>query len=174
MATWKIDAAHSEIGFKIKHLMITNVSGNFTAFDGTVTNEGDDFKDAVITFEADIDSISTKNEQRDGHLKSPDFFDAAQYPKLSFVSTQVKKLHDDEYKVTGNLTMHGETHPVELAVEYSGIVKDPYGQTKAGFEVTGRLHRADFGLRWNGTTEAGGVILSDEVKLNASIQVVKQ
>ncbi|PUZ27761.1 Polyisoprenoid-binding protein YceI [Chitinophaga costaii] len=174
MATWKIDATHSEIGFKIKHLMITNVSGNFTSYDGTVTNEGEDFKDATIHFEADVDSINTKNEQRDGHLKSPDFFDTAKYPKLTFVSTKVQKLNDEEYKVTGNLTLHGETHPVELAVEYSGIVKDPYGQTKAGFEITGRLHRADFGLRYNGTTEAGGLLLSDEVKLNASIQLVKQ
>ncbi|MCF6401534.1 YceI family protein [Chitinophaga filiformis] len=174
MAIWKIDPMHSEVEFKIRHLMISNVTGYFGTYDATVESSNDDFTDAKITFEADVNSISTKNEQRDEHLKAEDFFHAAQYPKITFASTGVTKKGSDEYKVTGNLTIRGVTKPVELDVEYNGIQKDPYGQTKAGFEIKGKINRKDFGLTYNAVTETGGIMLSDEVKLQAGVQLVKQ
>jgi polyisoprenoid-binding protein YceI len=174
MATWKIDASHSEVGFKVKHLMITNVSGNFTQFEGTVHTESDDFHDASISFEADVNSVNTNNPQRDEHLRQADFFDGGKYPSIRFVSRQVKKISDEDYKLIGDLTIRDQTHPIELSVSYAGSVKDAWGQTKAGFELSGRLHRSDYGLRWSATTEAGGLVLGDEVKLLMSIQLVKE
>ena len=174
MAIWKIDASHSDVEFKVKHLMISNVTGYFGKYEGTAESTSDDFTDAKISFEADVNSISTKNEQRDQHLQAEDFFHAAQYPKISFVSTGVKKVDDESYKITGDLTMRGVTKPVELAVEFSGIVKDPYGQTKAGFDIKGKINRKDFGVSFHAVTDNGGLVLSDEVKLQASVQLVKQ
>ncbi len=174
MATYKIDAAHSEITFKVKHLMITNVTGNFNKFDATLESSKEDFTDAKISFEADVDSISTNNEQRDGHLKSEDFFAAEKFPKLSFVSTSFDKVSDDEYKLAGTLTLRGVSKPIELSVEYGGAATDPYGQVKSGFEISGKINRKDFGLVWTATTEAGGIVVSDEVKLNLSVQMIKQ
>lgn len=174
MATYKIDAAHSEISFKVKHLMISNVTGNFGKFDATVTAENDDFTDAVISFEADVDSINTANDQRDGHLKSDDFFAAAQYPKITFASNKIEKKGEGEYAVTGDFTVRGVTKPLTLQVEHAGTVVDPYGQTKAGFEATGKINRKDFGLNWSAVTEAGGIVVSDEVKLQLNVQLIKQ
>ncbi|GEP92408.1 Polyisoprenoid-binding protein YceI [Chitinophaga terrae (ex Kim and Jung 2007)] len=174
MTNWIIDESHSEIGFKVKHLMITNVSGYFTRFNGQVQTASDDFHDASISFEAAADSIDTQNKQRDEHLKNGEFFDASNYPKISFVSKKVKKIDNENYKLTGDLTIKGETHPIELDVHHTGLTVDPYGQQKAGFSLKGRLHRTDYGLRWNATTEAGGIVLSDEVKLNMEIQLVRQ
>ncbi|SEW07767.1 Polyisoprenoid-binding protein YceI [Chitinophaga sp. YR573] len=174
MATWKIDSTHSDVEFKIKHLMITNVTGYFGKYDATVEAAGDDFTDAKITFEADVASITTKNADRDQHLQAEDFFHAAQYPKITFVSTSVKKVDNETLKINGDLTMRGVTKPVALDVEYSGIVKDPYGQTKAGFEVKGKINRKEFGVSFNAITDNGGVMLGEEVKLQASVQLVKQ
>ena len=174
MTKWKIDESHSEIGFKVKHLMITNVSGYFTRFTGNMLTSSDDFHDATISFEAAADSIDTQNRQRDEHLRNGDFFDAANHPKISFVPKKVKKVDDEQYKLLGELTIKGETHPIELDVVHAGTTIDPYGQTKAGFALKGRLHRADYGLRWNATTEAGGIVLSDEVKLNMEVQLIKE
>lgn len=174
MATWKIDASHSEVGFKVKHLMITNVSGNFTQFEGTVDTNSEDFHDAGISFEADVNGVNTNNGQRDEHLRAEDFFDGARYPKIRFVSRQVRKISDEDYKLTGDLTIRDQTHPIELSVTYTGSVKDAYGQVRAGFELSGRLHRSDYGLRWSATTEAGGLVLGDEVKLHMSVQLVKE
>jgi len=174
MTNWKIDESHSEIGFKVKHLMITNVSGYFTRFNGSIQTNSDDFHDATITFEAAADSIDTQNKQRDEHLRNGEFFDASNHPQISFVSKKVRKVGDEAYKLLGDLTIKGETHPIELDVVHGGVTVDPYGQTKAGFALKGRLHRTDYGLRWNATTEAGGIVLSDEVKLNMEIQLVKQ
>ncbi|MBS1623290.1 MAG: YceI family protein [Bacteroidetes bacterium] len=174
MAKWTIDPAHSEVLFKVKHLMITNVTGAFGTFEGSAESNADDFSDAKITFSADIDSIDTNQVQRDAHLKSADFFDIANHPKLEFTSTSFSKKGDREYVLKGDLTLHGVTKPVELAVEYGGTAKDPYGQIKAGFEVTGKLNRSEYGLTWNAATEAGGVVVSDEVKLLATVQVIKQ
>ncbi|NIG54677.1 YceI family protein [Chitinophaga sp. Cy-1792] len=174
MATWKIDPVHSDIEFKIRHLMITNVTGYFNKYDATVESNNDDFSDAKIYFSADVDGISTKNEQRDQHLQSEDFFHAAQHPKITFESTNIKKVDEEEYKISGDITMRGVTKPVDLNVTYSGIVKDPYGQTKAGFELSGKLNRKDFGITFNAATDSGGVMLSDEVKFYADVQLIKQ
>ncbi len=173
MSTYKIDAAHSDITFKVKHMMITNVSGSFTKFDATMESEAADFSDAKISFEADTDSINTNNEQRDGHLKSDDFFAAEKFPKLSFVSSSLVKKGDD-YVLTGDLTLRGTSKAIELAVEFGGTMTDPYGQVKSGFEINGKINRKDFGLTWGAVTEAGGVVVSDEVKLHLNVQMIKQ
>jgi polyisoprenoid-binding protein YceI len=174
MATYKIDAAHSEINFKVKHLMITNVTGNFTQFDATMESSADDFSDASISFEADVNSINTNNEQRDGHLKSDDFFNAEQFPKLTFVSSGLQKKSDNEYALTGDLTIRNITKTVTLDVEFGGTMTDPWGQQKAGFEINGKINRKDFDLKWTATTEAGGIVVSDEVKLQLAVQMIKQ
>ncbi|MGN6477104.1 MAG: YceI family protein [Flavipsychrobacter sp.] len=172
--TWKIDPAHSEITFKAKHLMITTVTGHFKIFDLEVETEGDDFtKASKVRFTADIDSISTNNEQRDAHLKSADFFDAANHPQLVFEGTKVEG-SGDSYKLHGNLTMRSTTKPITLDVEFGGIVTDPYGQTKAGFTVDGKVKRKEYGLTWDAITEAGKIVVSDEIKIHAEVQIVKQ
>ncbi|MFD2933999.1 YceI family protein [Spirosoma flavum] len=171
---WAIDPTHSEVQFKVKHLVISTVTGSFGQYEGHVETVGDDFDGAKISFSADISSISTGNEQRDGHLKSVEFFDAEQFPKLMFVSTSMTKTGDESYSVTGDLTLHGVTKPVTLKVEYGGQMQDFYGQTKAGFEATGTIKRKEFGLTWDGVTEAGGVVVSDDVKLVLNIQLTKQ
>jgi len=174
MAKWTIDAAHSEVGFKVKHLVISTVSGKFTSFEGSLNAEKDDFSDAAISFTADIDSIHTGNEQRDGHLKSADFFDATSHPKLSFVSTQLVSKGGSNYTLKGNLTLKSVTKPVELNVDFGGIQKDFYGNTVAGFEISGKINRQDFGLTWSAVTEAGGIVVSDEVKLAINAELIKK
>jgi polyisoprenoid-binding protein YceI len=174
MSTYTIDAAHSEIQFKIRHLMITNVTGGFTKFEGTLESNEDDFSDAKITFEADVNSITTNNEQRDAHLKSADFFDAEKFPKISFASTSLEKISGEDYKLFGNLTVRDITKPVELEVVFGGTMKDFYGQSKAGFEITGTINRKEFGLTFNAPTETGGVVLSEDVKLDMNVQLIKQ
>lgn len=170
--TWKIDELHSDVQFKIKHLVISTVTGSFTKFSAEAETEGDDFAGAKISFSADVNSISTGNDQRDGHLKSPDFFDTANHPTMDFISTNVEK-SSDGYKLHGNLTLRGVTKPVALNVEFGGTAKDPYGNFKAGFEVSGKINRSEFGLTWGAVTEAGGVVVSDEVKIAANVQMVK-
>jgi len=175
MATqWKVDPAHSEIQFKVKHLMITTVTGYFKRFDLIVETETGDFTTTKkIEFTADIDSIDTNNAQRDTHLKSADFFDAEQHSQLRFVGTKYQA-NGDEAKLLGDLTIRGITKPVTLTVEFGGIVVDPYGQTKAGFSVDGKISRKEFGLTWDAVTEAGSIVVSDEIKIHAEIQVIKQ
>lgn len=173
---WKIDPMHSEVQFKIRHLVISTVTGNFGTFDATVETEadgGDSIENALVHFTADANSISTGAPQRDTHLKSPDFFDTVHYSTIDFHSTEITKTGKNSYKMTGNLTMHGVTKPIELDVEYGGMMKDPYGNTKVGFEVTGSVDRKDFGLSWNAMTEAGGVVVSDNVKILCNVQFVK-
>ena len=174
MATYKIDASHSEITFKVRHLMISTVGGKFNTFDATLEAEDGDFADAKISFEADVNSITTHNEQRDTHLKSDDFFAADKYPKLTFVSTAIEKLSNEEYTITGDLTIRDVTRPVELKAEYNGEIVDPWGQTRVGFELNGKINRQEFDLKWNGLTEAGGIVVSDEVRLHLNIEMVKQ
>jgi polyisoprenoid-binding protein YceI len=172
--TWKIDPAHSEIQFKVKHLMITTVTGYFRHFDCEVITETEDFNTTTsIKFTADIDSIDTNNQQRDTHLKSSDFFDAEKFGKVTFTGTRYEAMND-EATLHGNLTIRGVTKPIKLNVEFAGFVVDPYGQNKAGFTVTGRISRKEFGLTWNAVTEAGSVVVSDEVKILAEVQLVKQ
>lgn len=171
---WKIDPAHSEIQFKVKHLMITTVTGYFKTFDLEVETDTDDFTSATqIRFTADIDSIDTNNQQRDTHLKSADFFDAEQHKQLVFIGKKLSASGDDG-KLEGDLTIRGITKPVTLNVEFGGTVVDPWGQNKAGFTVTGKISRKDFGLTWSAVTEAGQVVVSDEIRLNAEIQLVRQ
>lgn len=170
---WIADTAHSEIGFKIRHMMITNVSGRFNAFEVSATAD-ERFGSPQIRFTAQADSIDTGSTDRDNHLKSPDFFDAAQFPQLVFESTAFTQKGDDEYELTGNLTMHGATHPVTLKVEFAGIGQDPWGNTKAGFSINGKLNRKDWGLGWNAALEAGGVLVGEEVKIHAEIQMIKK
>lgn len=173
MAVWKVDPAHTEIKFKVKHLVVSTVTGQFNAFDAIIRSEKPDFSDAVISFEADVNSISTKNEQRDGHLKSPDFFDAATYPKLTFVSKSVAKKSENEYSVIGDMTIRGTTKQITLNVIYNGTVKGFGGVEVAGFEISGLLNRFDFGLHWNALTEVGGVVVADTVKLEISAELNK-
>jgi polyisoprenoid-binding protein YceI len=165
MTTWKIDPAHSEINFKVKHLLVSTVTGHFGGFNALIESSKEDFSDAKIKFEADINSIDTKNEQRDNHLKSPDFFDAVNHPKMTFVSKSVKKISDHEMQVTGDLEIRGITKEISLDVIFNGVVSGFGGIEVAGFEVRGKLNRFDYGLQWNALTEAGGVIVSNEVKI---------
>lgn len=171
--TWNLDASHSEVQFKVRHMMITNVTGHFGTFNATVETEGDDFTTAKINFTADVDSISTKNEQRDGHLKSEDFFDAANHPQIKFEGTKLEKAGGADYKLHGNLTIRSTTKPVVLNVEYGGTVQDPWGMTRAGFTVEGKINRKEYGLHWSAVTEAGGLVVSDDVKLIATVQFTK-
>jgi len=175
MATkWKIDPAHSEIQFKVKHLMITTVTGYFKKFDLEAETASENFSGVKnIVFTADIDSIDTNNAQRDTHLKSPDFFHGTEYPQLRFESTGYEA-HDNTAKLQGDLTIRGVTKPVTLNVDFGGIVVDPYGQTKAGFTITGKISRKAFGLTWNAVTEAGSVVVSDEINIHAEVQLIKQ
>jgi polyisoprenoid-binding protein YceI len=163
MSLWKIDPVHSEVTFKVKHLVISTVTGRFDRFDASIESSRDDFSDAVIRFEADVNSINTKNDQRDGHLKSPDFFDAASYPTMSFVSSGVTKVSEHELAVTGKLTMRGVTKDVSLDVIFNGTMAGFDGQPVAGFEIRTKVNRFDFGLQWNAVTEAGGVVVSNQV-----------
>lgn len=171
---WVVDPTHSEISFKVKHLMITTVTGNFRKFNLEVETENEDFTTAgKIDFTADIDSIDTNNPQRDEHLKSADFFHGEEHPQLKFTGKRYESNGGDG-KLYGDLTIRNTTKPVVLDVEYGGTVVDPYGQTKAGFTVNGKLSRKEFGLTWNDVTEAGSIVVSDEVKINAEVQVIKQ
>jgi polyisoprenoid-binding protein YceI len=171
---WVIDPAHTEIQFKVKHLVISTVTGNFEKFEGYLETSREDFSDAEISFSADVASISTNAPDRDAHLKSADFFDVANYPKLTFKSKNMKKSGADTYKLTGDLTIRGTTHEIVLDVEHGGIVKDPWGNTKAGFELTGNLIRKDYGLNWNAVTEAGGLLVGEEVKIVVNVELARQ
>ncbi|QIX61180.1 YceI family protein [Hymenobacter lutimineralis] len=176
MATtkWVIDPTHTEVQFKVKHLVISTVTGSFKQFAGEAETEEDDFATAKVRFTADISSIDTNQEQRDQHLKSGDFFDAESYPQLIFESTSMQKTGEGEYQLLGNLTLRGTTKPVTLQVEYGGSATDFYGNQKAGFEVSGKISRKEFGLTWDGITEAGAIVVGDEVKLFANVQFAKQ
>lgn len=169
MAKWNLDATHSEVGFKVKHLMINNVKGQFKSFNVELQSESDDFKSAAISFTADVTSIDTANEQRDQHLKSPDFFDVEKFPQITFTSTKY-----DGKVLEGNLTIKEVTKAVKLDVDFGGIAKDPWGNTKAGFTITGKINRKDWGLNWNAALETGGVLVSEDVNIIAEIQLAKQ
>jgi polyisoprenoid-binding protein YceI len=170
---WSIDPMHSEIQFKIKHLLISTVTGSFKSFHGGVTTEHEDFEDAGIQFSIDANSIDTGQEMRDTHLKSAEFFDAENYPQINFQSTSFKKADDDRYVITGNFTMKGITKQIEIEAELGGLAKDQRGNTKAGFEVTGKINRKEFGLTYTALTETGGLALGEEIKLIGNIQLVR-
>ncbi len=168
---WAIDTAHSEINFKAKHLMITTVTGAFKTYTVDVTTEGNDFSTAKVKFEADITSITTNNEQRDNHLKSDDFFNAEAFPKLTFVSKAVKNADADGFELVGDLTIRDVTREISLAVEVGGVKVDPWGNTKAGLSFTGKVNRQDFGLKFHVVTEAGDLLVSDDIRLLGDIQL---
>jgi len=169
---WVLDSTHSELVFKVKHLMIANVKGEFRKFSASV--DGSDIMKSPVTVEIDAASIYTNEDQRDGHLKSTDFFDVEKYPTLTFKSTAWEKSQDGASTLTGILTIKGVSKEVTLDVEFGGISKDPWGKEKAGFSISGKIIRSDFGLNWNAALETGGVLVSDEVRINAEVQFVKQ
>ncbi|GGW54419.1 polyisoprenoid-binding protein YceI [Winogradskyella epiphytica] len=166
---WSLDNAHSEIAFKVKHMMISTVTGHFEDFEATAKTDGDDFKNADFSFSAKTASINTKNKDRDAHLRSDDFFNAEKFPEMKFVS----KSFDGE-KLVGDLTIRDITKEVVLDAELNGVAEDPYGQTKAGFEMTGTINRKDFNLTWSAVTEAGSIVVSDKVKMVVDVQFTKQ
>jgi len=172
MAKWTVDAMHSNVEFKVKHLMINTVTGSFKNFDISVEGESEDFTDAKINFTADVASITTGIEDRDNHLRSDDFFNAETYPKMIFTSSSMEKTGDTTYTLTGDLTIRDITKTISLDVEFGGTMVDPYGNTKAGFELNGKLNRKEFGLKWDAITEAGGVVVSDQVRLHLNIQLM--
>ena len=172
MKKWTIDPTHSEVGFKVKHMMFTNVKGLFNDYSADI-DFNDDLKEANLQFEAKINSIFTNNADRDNHLKSADFFDAEQYPILNFKSTNIQG-NGSEYEITGDLTIKGITKPITLNAEFSGLMTDPWGNTKVGLNLDGKINRKDFGLTYNAALETGGVLVGEDVKLNAEIQLVEQ
>jgi polyisoprenoid-binding protein YceI len=167
---WVLDPTHSEVHFKVKHLMITNVTGSFKVLNATAQAD-EKFSNAKVSFTADVNSVDTGNEQRDGHLKSGDFFDNEKHPQISFESTNYNAA---EGKINGNLSMKGITKPVSFEVEFNGTNNDPWGNHKAGFSLSGKINRKDWGLNWNAALETGGVMVSEEVKINAEVQFVKK
>lgn len=175
MATvkWSLDPSHSELQFKVKHLMISTVTGDFKSFSAELTSDDENFENIQVNFKADMSSIDTRNQDRDNHLRSGDFFDAEKYPEMTFKSNNVTKDGDD-FVVTGNLTIKGITKEVTLKAELGGVNADPWGNTKAGFTINGKINRGDFGLTWNAALETGGVMVSDEVKILGELQFVKQ
>lgn len=176
MATtkWVLDPTHSDVEFKVKHLMISTVNGRFSSFSADVTTEGEDFTTSKVTFTVDAASISTNNEQRDGHIKGPDFFDVANHPQIKFVITKIENVDNDgSYDLYGDLTIRSITKNVKLEVEFGGVIKDPWGNTRAGFAVNGKINRKDFGLTWHMTTDAGGIVLGDDVRIHVALELIK-
>jgi len=169
---WVLDSTHSELVFKVKHLMISNVKGEFRKF--TATIDGDDFTKSTIQVSIDASSIYTNDDNRDGHLKGADFFDVENYPEISFLGKSFRKQSNEKYLLVGSLTIKGITKEINLDVEFGGLNKDPWGNEKAGFSVSGIINRKDWGLNWNAALETGGVLVSEEVKINAEVQFVKQ
>lgn len=171
---WVFDKSHSEIGFTVTHLLISEVDGKFNNYEGSITTNGDNLEEMNINFEVDVNSINTDNPKRDEHLRSDDFFNAEQFPKMVFKSTSMKKIKDNHYKLKGDLTIRDVTKQVELDVKYNGSVKDPWGNTKAGFKITGVLNRFDYNLKWNSLMETGGAVVGKEVELKLNVQLKKE
>lgn len=171
--TWNIDPFHSEIQFKVKHLVISTVTGSFKSFNGSAVADGDDLENAKVTVNIDVNSVDTGQPGRDEHLRNADFFEAEKYPQFNFVSTSFKKKKGDLYSLVGNLTIKGITKEVELKAEYGGTERDNWGNTKVGFEVSGTIDRKDFGVTFNALTETGGLALGENIKILANIQLTK-
>jgi polyisoprenoid-binding protein YceI len=170
---WVVDPLHSEVQFKVKHLVISTVTGFFKTFKGEAIAPSEDFANSDITFSMDVNSIDTNQHARDEHLKNSDFFDVEHYPDITFKSTSFRKVNDEQFKLVGDLTMKGVTKTIELDAAYGGTVKDFHGNTKAGFEVAGKINRREFGLTYNAITETGGLALGEDIKLLANIQLAK-
>lgn len=172
--TWKFDKSHTTVGFEVSHMVITSVDGKFKEYDGTVTTDGDNWENAQIEFTAQVNSIDTDNEDRDKHLKSDDFFAAEQFPEMTFVSKSMKKVGDNKYKLTGDLTIRGITKEVTLDVEHNGTVTDPWGNVRAGFSIEGEINRFDYGLKWNNTLDTGGLVVGESVEIDIEAELVQQ
>ncbi|MEO6490358.1 MAG: YceI family protein [Ferruginibacter sp.] len=171
---WVIDPAHSEIEFKLKHLMVTNVKGRFNEFEASIYTTGDDFMTAEADCTIKAASIDTGSEDRDKHLRSADFFDVENYPQIHFEANSVENVDNDgSYELWGNLTIKGVSRKIKLDVEFGGVMKDPWGNEKAGFTINGKFNRKDWGLTWNAALEAGGVLVSDEVRISCEMQLVR-
>jgi polyisoprenoid-binding protein YceI len=170
---WVLDAVHSSVDFSVRHMMIATVRGTFHKFDANIVADPEDLTTAEIEFTVDVTSVDTRNEDRDNHLRSADFFDAEHHPKMIFKATRIVKKGDGEYDVTGDLTIRGVTRPVTFQVTYGGRGKDPWGNERVGFTAQGELNRKDFGLTWNAALETGGVLVSDEVKVSLDLQAIK-
>lgn len=173
-SSWSIDPVHSKVQFTVSHLVISEVSGDFKIYEGQLKSKNDKFENSQISFTADVVSVNTDNTDRDEHLRSEDFFYVEKYPKMTFKSKSFKKVNDNNYKLTGDLTLRGVTKTVSFDVSHGGTVVDPYGNTKAGFKVTGLINRKDYGLQWSTLTEAGGAVVGDEIQLTGNIQLQKQ
>ncbi len=171
---WNLDRSHSGVKFSVSHLVISETEGTFRVFDGTITSPTTDFNNAAINFSVDVNSINTDDEKRDGHLKSDDFFNAEKYPTMKFTGTSFKKVKGNQYVLEGNLTIRDVTKKVKLNVVYGGTVKDPWGNTKAGFKATGKINRKDYGLKWSAMTEAGGAVVGDEVNMEIKVEFAQQ
>jgi len=173
---WQIDAAHSNVEFAVRHLMISTVRGRFSEVSGSVTVPGDDFANAKVQATISVASIDTRQEQRDAHLKSPDFFDVEKFPLMTFLSRRVEpqRGREDRYQLIGDLTIHGVTREIALDVMLEGQTRDPYGFNRAGFIATGKLNRRDYGLTWNQALEAGGVVVGDEIKITIDAQITSK
>lgn len=171
---WSLDKSHSQVGFSVTHLVITEVDGYFKDYDAKVVTKGDDFSTATIDFTVNTNSIFTDNEGRDKHLRSDDFFNAEKFPQMTFKGKSLKKLGDNKYKLVGDLTIRDVTKQVELDVKYNGMVKDPWGNTKAGFKVTGEINRFDYNLKWDKAIETGSLVVGKEVELIIDLQLVKK
>lgn len=175
MVKWTIDPIHSEIQFKVRHMMVANVTGSFGKYEADIEVPGNDLSKAKVEFRADVDSIRTGNDQRDAHLKSQDFFSGDKHPQVRFVKTGAKSVDNDgSWTMNGELTMNGQTHPVKLDVEWGGVMKDPYGNTKAGVSIHGKINRKQWGINWNAALEAGGVLVSDEVRIACEVEMTRQ
>ncbi|MEJ6979377.1 YceI family protein [Pedobacter sp. P351] len=174
LVKWSIDTMHSEVLFKVKHLVISTVTGSFKSFNGSATFEEDGFEGADISFSMDVNSVDTNQNHRDDHLKSADFFDAENYPTIDFQSIAFNKVDEENYKLIGNLTIKGVSKLVEVNAEYGGTEKDAYGNQKVGFEITGTINRKEFGLTYNAITETGGLAIAENIKLIANIQLQKE
>ena len=172
---WVFEPTHCKIGFSVTHFGITETEGHFNKFGGTIEAEADDFSDAKVVMKVDVGSIDTLDKQRDGHLLSADFFQAEQHPEMTFVSTGMRVIEPRKYKMAGNLTLLGISKPIELDVEFKGIVpKDPFGNTKAGFRAAGVINRKDWGMTWNNVMDFGGLAVGNEVRINCQIELQKQ
>lgn len=170
---WNVDKSHSNVGFSVTHLVISEVTGQFKSFNADIETKNDDFTDAKINFTIDVASISTENEGRDKHLKSDDFFNAEKFPKITFVGKSFKKVEGKKYKLVGDFTMRDVTKQITLDVVFNGTVKDPWGNTKAGFKISGELNRMDYNVKWNNLIEAGGAVVSKEVAININLELNK-
>jgi len=171
---WSFDKAHSKIGFTVSHMVITDVDGKFNEYEGTVVTEGEDFEGAKVNFTIETNSINTDNERRDNHLRSDDFFAADEHPQITFVGKSMTKVSDNKYELVGDLTIRGITKEIKLEATHNGTVQDPWGNTKAGFKLTGSLDRFEYGLKWNTAIEAGGLVVGKTVYLNIDIQLKKE